>query len=372
MRSALAALVEDEDTMELVEVVADAQEAIAAAARHKPNVAILDVRMPGGGAAAARAIAQSSPATQMLALSAQRDRDTVLEMLEAGAVGYLTKGSPIETIVDSIVRAASGQASLSAEITGAVIEQVVEQRNELRRSEKRKSTATARIRRALDEEGFLEVVFQPIYELAKREIVGVEALARFRGPPQRGPDRWFAEAAQVGLRTELELAAVRKALAALPLLAPPLFLSINVSPSTIMTAAFRKLIVRAKDGRIVIEITEHAPIADYERLGAAVDRLRAEGVRLAIDDAGAGFASLRHILRLAPELIKLDRTLIHGIEVDRAQQALAAGLTSFAQGIDATIVAEGIEYIEELSVLEKLGVACGQGYYLGRPGPLPD
>ena len=121
----------------------------------------------------------------------------------------------------------------------------------------------------------------------------------------------------------------------------------------------------------MIEVTEHAPIADYKRLNAAVDTLRALGVRFAVDDAGAGFASLRHILRLAPDFIKLDRTLINGIQSDRSRQALAAGLISFAERIDATIIAEGIEKLAELNMLASLGVGHGQGFFLARPGPLP-
>jgi EAL domain-containing protein (putative c-di-GMP-specific phosphodiesterase class I) len=102
----------------------------------------------------------------------------------------------------------------------------------------------------------------------------------------------------------------------------------------------------------------------------AVQQMKADGVRLAIDDAGAGFASLRHILRLDPDFIKLDQTLIRGIAKDRSKQALAAGLISFAEKIGATIVAEGIETAGELSALAQLGVRYGQGFYLARPVPL--
>jgi EAL domain-containing protein (putative c-di-GMP-specific phosphodiesterase class I) len=123
--------------------------------------------------------------------------------------------------------------------------------------------------------------------------------------------------------------------------------------------------------RIVVEVTEHTPVENYDVLNDALDRLRGLGVRLAIDDAGAGFASLRHILRLAPEFVKLDRTLIDGIEHDRSHQALAAGLITFANKIDATIVAEGIERAEQLHALRELGVTWGQGFLLARPAPLP-
>lgn len=116
-----------------------------------------------------------------------------------------------------------------------------------------------------------------------------------------------------------------------------------------MKAGFRKLVSQVEGGRLVVELTEHARIEDYDRLAGAVDKLRALGMRLAVDDAGAGFASLRHILNLNPELIKLDLTLIRDIHLDRSKQALAAGLISFAEKIGATIIAEGIERAVEIT-----------------------
>ncbi len=121
---------------------------------------------------------------------------------------------------------------------------------------------------------------------------------------------------------------------------------------------------------MVVEITEAAPIDDYDQFAGSLRRVRRLGVRLAVDDAGAGFASLRHILNLVPDLIKLDGTLIAGIEGDRARQALAAGLISFAEVLGASIIAEGIESEGQLAALRALGVECGQGYFLARPQPL--
>ena len=370
VRGALSALIRDEPRLELVAAVGDADQAIAAAERERPDVALLDVRMPGGGGArAARGIKRSSPETRMLALSAYGDRGTVLEMLEAGVAGYLVKGSTIGKIVSSIERAANGQGSLSVEVTGGVIEELAGQLTVQRRADERRGRSDRRIRQALDDPGALQLVFQPICTL-DGTLVGSEALSRFRGPPKRGPERWFAEASEVGLRAELELAAVRAAFADLPGTPPDSYLCVNVSPATVIGSSFQKLI-RTTDGeRIVVEVTEHAPIADYARMNEAVQRIRAEGVRLAIDDAGAGFASLRHILRLDPDFIKLDRALIHGIAKDRSKQALAVGLISFAEKIGATIIAEGIETPGELRALDALGVRYGQGFYLSRPVPL--
>ena len=370
VRGALSAIVGGESTLELAAAVADGDAAIEAAARERPNVAVLDVRMPRGGAAAARGIKRVSPGTSVLALSAHEDRATVLEMLEAGVSGYLVKGSSVEVIIDSIERAAAGQGSLSGEVAGDVIETLAGQLTVRRRADERRERREARIRRAIDDDDVLRIVFQPICTLAG-DPVGMEALSRFDAPPKRGPERWFAEASEVGLRRELELAAVRKALEQLPQLPAPMYLSVNVSPVTLMAVPLRKLLEEVDGTRIVVEVTEHAPIDDYDRLGAAVARLRELGVRLAIDDAGAGFASLRHILRLAPDFIKLDRTLIAGIEGDRSRQALAAGLISFATKIDATIVAEGIECLAELEALQALGVDHGQGFFLAPPASLP-
>jgi EAL domain-containing protein (putative c-di-GMP-specific phosphodiesterase class I)/DNA-binding NarL/FixJ family response regulator len=370
VREALAGLVRAADGLMLVDAVDDATEAVAAAVRAKPDVALVDVRMPGGGgAAAARGIRQQSPSTRVIALSGQGGRESVLQMVEAGAVGYLVKGGPPEGIIESIRRAAAGQGSLSGEVTAEVIDELagelVQRADTARRNELRED----RIRRALDDDNVMEMVFQPICTLGG-EMMGAEALARFHATPQRGPDKWFAEAALVGLGPDLELKAAAAALASLPALSPDLFLAVNVSPETVRSESFRALF--AGDAkRIVVEITEHAPVDDYDLLKSALDPLRDLGLRLAVDDAGAGFASLRHILNLAPDIIKLDRALIDRIDEDRSRQALAAGLISFAEKIGATIVAEGIEREEEVRALVELGVGHGQGYFFARPGPLP-
>ncbi len=368
---ALSALIDDEPGLELVAAVGDTGAAVEAALREQPDVALVDVRMPGGGGAeAARGIKHSSPETRVLALSAYDDRATVLEMLEAGVVGYLVKGSSIDSIMSSIQQAAAGQGSLSVEVTSEVIEELVGQLQVRRRANERKGRAKTRIRRALDKDGALKMVFQPICALDGSGPVGVEALARFRGPPERRPERWFDEAGAVGLRRQLELAAIKAAVAELEQLPEELYLAVNASPETLRSAALRKLLSRTHGERVVIEVTEHAPIHDYKGVNGALSRIRELGVRLAIDDAGAGFASLRHILRLAPEIIKLDRTLIDRIESDRSRQALAAGLISFAEKIDATIIAEGIERRAEVAALVDLGVSYGQGFIFAKPAPL--
>ncbi len=372
VRNALATLIDREAGLELVGAVADAQRAIVVAGRERPDVALLDVRMPGGGGAtAARAIRESSPETQIVALSAHDDRATVVEMLQAGAVGYVVKGAPIDDLLDTIRRAAVGQSSLSAEVTGSVIHELVDQLAARRTAEERLRVLTRRLDDTLVDRDALSLVFQPICSLDGNGMIGAEALSRFRGPPHRGPQDWFAEAGEIGREAELELVAVRRALEHMPDVPDPVYLSVNASPATIASGAFHELLEAAPAERIMVEITEHAPVSDYALMDRTLEGIRDLGARVAIDDAGAGFASLRHILRLAPDVIKLDGSLISGIATDRRRQALAAGLISFAEKIGATIVAEGVERADEVEALRDLGVRYGQGYFLARPAPLP-
>jgi EAL domain-containing protein (putative c-di-GMP-specific phosphodiesterase class I) len=219
--------------------------------------------------------------------------------------------------------------------------------------------------------GTIGMAFQPIVHLRNGTTVGVEALARFPQKASRSPDRWFAEAAEIGLRLELELASARAALAHLERVPEAMYLSINLSPETLTSAEFMRLVADTAMQRVVVELSEQIPVSDYDLLNQALGQLRARGGRLAIDDAGAGFASLQHILRLSPDIIKLDMTLTKGVDSDQARRALASALTSFASEIGADIVAEGVETQSEVDALRSLGVTYGQGFFLGYPGWSP-
>jgi EAL domain-containing protein (putative c-di-GMP-specific phosphodiesterase class I) len=199
----------------------------------------------------------------------------------------------------------------------------------------------------------------------------VEALARIEAEPPRGPAEWLAEADRVGLRNDLELHALRAALRRLAWVPEGAYLAVNASPDTVLHSRIENLIPQEWAYRLVVELTEHAPVADYEALAAALTPLRRAGVRIAVDDAGAGFASLRHIVKLHPEIIKLDRALTEGIASGWEQRALASALIGFARDIGATIIAEGIVTAGELEAWLSLGAAYGQGFYLGRPALRP-
>jgi EAL domain-containing protein (putative c-di-GMP-specific phosphodiesterase class I) len=169
---------------------------------------------------------------------------------------------------------------------------------------------------------------------------------------------------------ELELAAIETAVAALPHLADHLLLSVNASPATAMSPRLMRALGPEAGPRLILELTEQTCIDDYNALLEALEQVRRAGVRLAVDDAGAGYAGLQQILGLRPDIIKLDINITHGMDADPVRRALAASLVSFARDTGATIVAEGIETPAELATLESLGVHWGQGYHLGRPAPL--
>lgn len=371
LRGALAELFAQEERVLLVGAAADADEAIELAAREQPDVALVDVKMPGGGGPrAAREITRLSPSTRVIALSAFEDRPTVLEMLRAGAVGYLVKGTPADEILTSIHRVAEGGTSLSAEVVGGIVHELSSQ---LRRDEIERETLEARrdeIQRFVAGEG-VTMAFQPIVDLETRTVVGYEALARFRSIPLRPPDEWFAEAVALELGVQLELTTIRQALSALPRLPDDAYLSVNCSHRAASSPDLARTLAPVA-GRVVVEITEHEQVDDYERLLAALDGLRAMGVRVAIDDAGAGYASLRHTLQLSPDIVKVDISLTRAIDTDRGRRALASALISFGDEMGMTIVAEGIETEAELLTLRELGVRYGQGYFLAEPGPIPE
>lgn len=219
--------------------------------------------------------------------------------------------------------------------------------------------------------GGLRVAYQPIVELAGGRVVGVEALARFPGGPGEPPGAWFEEAREVGLGVELELLALRTAIPSLGRLPEAAFLSINLSPEALASPRLRRLLPGLPCTRLVLEVTEHTPVRDYEPLAAPLREFREAGGRVAVDDMGAGYSSLRHILEFEPDLIKMEVRFARGIDADPARRALAAGVLALARELGSEVVAEGIETEDELRTLRALGVPYGQGFYLGRPGPLP-
>jgi EAL domain-containing protein (putative c-di-GMP-specific phosphodiesterase class I) len=214
------------------------------------------------------------------------------------------------------------------------------------------------------------VVLQPIVDLASGGRVGAEALSRFPREWGKAPDVCFQEAHSVGLGDVLELLALDRA--ADHLAGVSGYVAMNVSPATLLTPECTELLGRLPLERILLELSEHDQVEDYDALSAVLAPLRAQGMRLAIDDVGAGFSSLRHIVLTAPDVIKLDRSIVDGVHIDPVLTTLVRALVQFGHGSNARVVAEGIETEEDAAALLALGVDHGQGWHFGRPGPAQD
>ncbi|NMM17947.1 MAG: EAL domain-containing protein [Cellulomonas sp.] len=219
--------------------------------------------------------------------------------------------------------------------------------------------------------GTFHPVFQPVYALAGGRLVAVEALTRFDVLPYRTPDLWFAAAARVGRGVELEIAAIAAAIVAAQDLPAEVSLSVNASPATLAHPGLLDL-VRSCDGRqLTVEVTEHAVIEDYHLMKERLVEIRALGVQIAVDDAGAGIASLQHIVQLAPEIIKLDISLTQHAGSSPFRRAMAGALIEFAHRSGAQLIVEGIEDAADLTLWSALGADAVQGYLVGYPAALP-
>ncbi len=212
----------------------------------------------------------------------------------------------------------------------------------------------------------VQIVLQPIFQLQDAACLGVEALSRF--PAGFGdPESVFRAAHEAGLGVPLEQLAIDEARSTLPFLASDQFLSVNLTPDAAYALAEAPPAHPEILPSLVLEITEHAAVASYAKLRERLRKYRREGLRLAIDDVGAGYASLKHIVELEPDLIKIDRSLVHGAANDRARRSAISAFVLLALEMGATVVAEGVERESDLSTMRDLGVDAAQGYLLGRP-----
>ncbi len=280
--------------------------------------------------------------------------ETLVALLSIGS-SFTDPGSP-----------ANRRAKLLSAVVdyGSVLEAVAER---LATDQGSAEVTRERLQQALDAREF-HIVLQPIVDLESLDVFGFEALTRFTdGTP---PDVRFEQAAAVDVGGAYELVTMAAAVEEGRRLPIGAVLALNVSPITVMQQVEAIRTIVADAGReIVLEITEHAPIADYPALMAALAGV-GDHVRLAVDDAGAGFASLRHILELQPTFAKLDISLVRGIDTDKMRQALAAGLNYYGLRTGCRLIAEGVETQAEADTLVELGIEFGQGYLFGRPARL--
>lgn len=216
------------------------------------------------------------------------------------------------------------------------------------------------------------LVLQPVVDLARGAVAGYEALSRFDSAPGTTPDAWFAAAHRFGGADQLEELVLRRALALRGRLVPGRFLAVNISPAVLDAPRLLRVLADAGDlTGVVLELTEHQPFDDLDAVVEALAPWRAAGAAIALDDAGTGYSGLQQLSRLRPDIVKLDHSLVAGIDHDPVKQALAETLGAFTGRLDCWLLAEGVQRREELDVLAALGLPLGQGYLLGRPAEEP-
>jgi EAL domain-containing protein (putative c-di-GMP-specific phosphodiesterase class I)/FixJ family two-component response regulator len=348
----------------------DPREAVALLSQFEPDLVLLDLHMPhlDGFDVLDQVVRYAAGAyLPVLVLSADSTKEAIHRALELGANDFLTK--PYDAIEVTLrVRNLLETRQLYETVRGhnRQLHDQLDVYHALERSEHDNWRDERERIEAIINDHTMSMVFQPIFDLAEGQFVGVEALARFPDT-SLGPDRWFARAASVGLGPALETAAIREALKVAAVLPESAFVALNVSPGAMLSTSFQELCSDEFCRRVVLELTEHVPVEDYDAVALALAAFRAKGMKLAADDTGAGYAGFRHLLSLDPDIIKLDISLIRDIHLDPARRALATSLVSFAADTDRTLVAEGIESAEELDTVRELSVRWGQGYHLARP-----
>lgn len=212
----------------------------------------------------------------------------------------------------------------------------------------------------------ITIVEQPIHDLATMRVMGFECLSRFADSGERGPDTWFDEAKSVGRGVDLELLAIECALGVAGPADRGVYLSVNASPEAVMSGKVAQILEHHADRKVVVELTEHERVEDFARLRESLQEI-SRHARIAIDDVGAGYAGLRYLVDLSPDLLKLDISLTRNIHQDVARQAMAKAIVHFAAAIGSEVIAEGIESSDELAMLKDIGVNYGQGYFFAPP-----
>jgi EAL domain-containing protein (putative c-di-GMP-specific phosphodiesterase class I)/AmiR/NasT family two-component response regulator len=381
-----------------VEVVQRSSEALQRFDELQPDLILLDLHMPppDGFAVmeAVRARLVPDDFLPILVLSAELDPKARQRALGSGASDFVTKPLQLAEVllrIRNLLERRRRHLQLQASHATATAE-LARHHDQEQAEAARLDDIRQRVSAVLDAGG-PTIVYQPIIELPlgssaeeprlvldlrepgparahPLEPVGMEALSRFNMKPSQGPDRWFHDAAQVQMALDLELAAVGGALGALETLPAGMFVSVNASWTTIVADEFHEMLETCDGNRIVVELTEHERVADYTLLHESVSRLHDRGTRLAVDDAGAGFASLDHILRLGPDIVKLDRNLVTGVDEDPIRRSMIAAFVHFGNETGIALIAEGIERVGELETLCRLGVRHGQGYHLAVPTDL--
>jgi EAL domain-containing protein (putative c-di-GMP-specific phosphodiesterase class I)/CheY-like chemotaxis protein len=360
VREVLEALIATDKRLRFVGGAEEAEAAIQLAANQRPDVALIDVRMPGGGGVrAAREIVRRSPPTKVIAVSAFEDAETILSMLHAGARFYVSKTDPTDQILEAIHRAVSDGEQPKNEIERIVraFDDWMDRRGDRASLE---DLRRARVREVM-QPGKLRMRFEHVVDLPTGEVVGEEAVPVFAGNANRSAVELLADAQAVDLLTRLELTFVRAALDGLADVPEDRWISLSISLATAGCAELLDLLSEAPPDRIVLQLTELEPVDDRERLDRSINRWRASGIRIAIDDVGPGIGSLRDLVRIRPDFVKLDTSVVRGLEDDLSRQRLVRALLSIAEELGSTVIAKGADTTAAVEALVRLGSRLAQG-----------
>lgn len=213
----------------------------------------------------------------------------------------------------------------------------------------------------------LSIFLQPIVALSDQRPMAAEALTRFHVNPSFGPEWWFQQAQRTDMQIELEVKAIAKALSYIDAMPDRLYLSVNASPITVASAHFMEAVRDVPPDRLLVELTEREVIHETVQLMQSLQTLREKRIGIAVDDVGAGYAGLSTIVSLKPNVLKLDRTLVSDINNCTVKQSLTKAMVHFSAEMDAFLVAEGVETLQEDQCLKSLGVRLGQGFFYARP-----
>lgn len=361
----LRALIGSDPSLRFVGAAHNAEDAIALTVRERPDVVLLDVRMPGGGGLrATREITKRCAPTKVVALSAHEDSDTVIGMISAGASAYVPKGDSTDKILRTIHRTIDANYMLTEQQPPlTLVSPMLPRRTQ-------QSTAVAKA--ILD--GAITAEFEPIAELATGRVVGLDARPRVATLPHRSYDNWLADAEAADLLLDMEMAAFRASLSALQFIPEDIFVEFEVTQSTATEGRFRRAIRRPVAPRIVLGfsplvVTDAAALESADP-GGILATLRGRGVRIASRDAGPGVASLRHLSLLSPELARLDETLVRTLGQSFSSHAIVAAVAACASDVGAKVIAAGVTSPEQLHELRNLGIELVQGPIVGEPIPL--
>ena len=363
IRAGLEKIIGLDDSLLLVAVAVDAQEAISLAREHQPSVALLDVNMPGGGGPRATAgIRAASPRTRVIGHSVHDDRAAVMEMVRSGAVGYLVKGASGETIRDTLHRAGQGQSTLSGEVVSTVVYELASILNLQEQEAEGRRAQVAAARRLIRGEG-VTIVADPVFDLRSSEYAGAEARPMLAGGVEADIDAALQSADAVGYRVEAERALISQALREIG--SPPAggYLGLPASPATLTSTGFSDLVLGSKQPLMIL-LSGACPAPDYPQLKAALGFLRHRGIRLAVTGIGHSQHAVSHALALRPEVVKLDPQLVARLDGDPAELTLFTSTQAFAHSLGADLWVDGLVSQRQLDTAVMADARLGQGPFL--------